>query len=87
MKKLIHKIHLETDGQEIKLPLTSRILSCQLQNNRIVMWYEFRATEEHNLRARTISIKGTGIPFEENIDATYIGTVQQLSFVWHIYID
>lgn len=60
----------------------AKILTAQIQNNKIVLWAEVDTATEYNLY-RYFRIIGTGQTVPDG--AVYISTVQQDQFVWHVY--
>lgn len=87
MKTLIWKVQLElTDKQIIELRSGYRILSVQVQNGQICLWYMF-PEQNRNIKDRIpIWIHGTGNPIEDSGNA-FLGTVQLNNFVWHIFTE
>lgn len=83
----IHKYKISLmDSQLINIPSPQRFLSFQSQNGDLCVWYEVREkAKDVNTDFETIEfiIRGTGDSAPE--DAQYLGTVQQLNFVWHLY--
>ena len=80
-----YKISL-LDKQELILPKQAKILSVQVQNGSICIW----ALVDENLEKekRQVLIIGTGENIEDDLFVyTYIGTIQQAPYVWHIFID
>lgn len=65
------------------MPKDSKILSVHNQNGTICLWAMVspRLVDE----TRTIEIIGTGNSFDEDVERTFIGTVLQSQFVWHIF--
>ena len=80
--KTIYKYQLLKAICEIQMPIGSRILDVQVQNGVICLW----ATVDTALmpETRIFQIIGTGDSEVDNCH-NYIGTVQQDSFVWHIF--
>ena len=93
MKFLIYKYSFErpqnTYGTlELRLPVAAKILSCQVQHAQICFWVEFAAPDEgedFEVTTRIFHIIGTGHRFELTSSMSFIATVQQPPFVWHIY--
>lgn len=65
------------------IPDRSRILCVQDQDGKICMWAE--VSEDFPTVERKFQILGTGKNFTVELDRFYIGSVQQESFVWHVY--
>ena len=81
--EIIYKYQLDiTDRQNVKLPIDAEILSIQDQGGVVCMW----AKIDPNKIAidRTIIIYGTGIPCED-IEGTFISTLQVGAMVWHFF--
>ena len=73
---------------ELRLPLAARILSCQIQNDQLCFWVAFCAPDEgeaFEVTTRNFQIIGTGKRFESLNSMEFIATVQQGSYVWHIF--
>jgi hypothetical protein len=68
--------------QRIMLPRDANILTVQLQDGTICLWAE--VIPENPPVSCSIKLVGTGIAEVEPNDS-YIGTVQQGPFVWHVY--
>ena len=84
--RTIYKYALEiTDRQEIKLPHGAKILHVGMQGETLCLWAQVRA--ENSLAGRVIWVFGTGNPMDEGaaLTATYLGTVMDRMFVWHVY--
>jgi len=70
-----------TDHQILSLPVDAQILSVQMQNGVMCLW---ALCEGCASKDRHIGIYGTGQPLTGNPGA-YIDTVQDGSFVWHVF--
>lgn len=68
--------------QKISLPKTSKILSVQVQNNKLCLWAIVDSSEFKT--DRTIAIIATGNDCWCS-SWNYIGTVQESHCVWHIF--
>lgn len=93
----IYKYPIElTDIQFISLPVDSKFLTVDTQDDQLCIWATVN-TEFPEIK-REIRIVGTGNPinfpchgrydhinFENEIPFYYIGTVKQGSFVWHVF--
>jgi len=77
--KTIYKVPL---NNFVKIQKGARLLTAQLQGKAIVIWYE--CDKDAPLITRVLETVGTGWEMDE-ISGTYLATVQQNSFVWHIY--
>jgi hypothetical protein len=85
--KTIHKFVLEvTDEQRIEIPSAHSILTVQLQDKRICLWAIVDTNSPKT--TRYFRIVGTGNPFNDCMDFTYIGTVQMENgkLVWHVFV-
>lgn len=82
MKKEIWKYKLTNMGipQSFEIPLNARFLDVQLQGVDITLW--FQVDPRIQKETRNFLIVGTGHPFDGN---SYLGTVQERQFVWHIF--
>lgn len=84
MTPTIFKYPLRTiDFQNVAMPTGARILCCQNQHGDITLWAEVDADAKHEMR--TFAVVGTGNPMPTNVGLRYIGSVQQLPFMWHVY--
>jgi hypothetical protein len=82
--KTIYKYPLDVLGYvRLMLPVGAKILTAQVQNNRICLWVEVET--ENDLDMRRLWILGTGMKFPLDVDLRYIATVQQGMFVWHVH--
>jgi hypothetical protein len=82
--KRVYKYTLAlTDVQLVKLPIGSRILSCQMQLGILTMWA--LVSPGNDTEDVPIYIFGTGHDMPPNIDFRFIDTVQEGNFVWHIF--
>lgn len=76
------------DKFDLELPVHSKILSFQVQNEKPYIWVLL--DENKVLRRRYFTIVGTGHEFYYHTDIMkYIGTVQMAeeSLVWHLFED
>ena len=81
--KTIYKYELKlVQKQVISVPSNSKILTVQLQKDRIVLYAE--VDTDNFLVPRVINIIGTGQTLPD-LPLEYISTVQIGEFVWHIY--
>ena len=81
MKILKFKLEI-TDEQAVKMPIQSKILTAQFQGDNLCIW----AVCDLSLpqRYRYFAVVGTGNPFYHKKN-TYIATVQNELFVWHVF--
>lgn len=84
---LIYKQVLEvTDEQTVDLQNTAEILSIQMQNGQLCVWYKWYAHPD-NINKRypwTFRIIGTGHEFDD-IGLSHLASVQDGPFVWHVF--
>lgn len=86
MPARIYKYPLEVkDRQVVSVPQGAKVLSVQMQNGKITIWALCPdATAVHE--SRTFHIFGTGHDLPEIANAgSFVATVQERSFVWHIF--
>ncbi len=86
MKRTIGKFPLELVGEQVvQMPNGAQILCVQLQNGWPCIWALVDPTAR--LIERSITIVGTGHPFEASSIGSYIGTVQleTSGLVWHVF--
>ncbi len=70
--------------QQIQMPFGARMLTVQNQDDKICLWAIVDPTSYKVFR--DISIIGTGIEVDYNsLRGDYLGTVQILSLVWHVF--
>lgn len=70
---------------KIELPKDASILSLKVIGDDLNMWFKFNPTSKTNLESYTIRIVGTG--FETPTDGfSYIDTIIDGMFVWHVFI-
>lgn len=80
----IYKYILRLDDyQEVVMPAGARILSAQLQYGSITIWAMVDVNREQSRRA--FRIFGTGHDATDAENMPHVGTVQDSSFVWHIF--
>ena len=81
-EKTIHKYPLSLQReQKIDTPFDWRFLTVQMQNGVITIWAE--VIPDGKTIARPVYIVGTGHDVPKF--GSYRGTVQDGSFVWHVY--
>ena len=87
MKKTIWKYVLQvTDVQTVEMPVGSKILDVQMQNNTCCLWALCNSAEGSPKEDRTFVMYGTGHPVLED-HITYMGTLQfsHLQLVFHLF--
>ena len=72
------------ETQTIILPVSAIIISIKERANCLVL-YALIDDEEKETKSHTIRIVRTGHPFMDSDECTYLGTVSQYTFVWHIF--
>ena len=80
MKIFKYKI---TGEYSILMPKGAQILTAQLQGEDICIWAQCDPGEE--LAPRRVILYGTGWEMEEGVNHSYISTVRQGPFVWHVF--
>ena len=81
---VIYKYELQiTDEQTVEMPRGARLLSVQMQRERLMLWAVVNTNEP--IRSRVIRIHGTGIAISPEHNYAFIGTVQDGPFVWHVF--
>jgi len=71
-----------TDKQWLSMPANAQILTVQLARGGLALWAI--VDPEVEVAKRCVVIRGTGQPIEGTA-GTYIASVQDGSFVWHIF--
>ena len=85
--KTIYKYELQIlDEQQVIIPKGANILSVQVQDNKLYFYTLVDTDKEYTVE--TFLVLGTGNPIEYDIEKDYkhVGTVQQRSFVWHVFM-
>jgi len=79
---IVYKYKLERlESQFLEIPVVADILSVQIQNGDICLWA--LVDLELGVENKEIIIVGTGMTINCNVN--HIGTVQEDSFVWHVF--
>jgi hypothetical protein len=79
----IHKFRLEEQReQEILLPVGSRILTLQLQDDMPHIWC--MVSQDKDMETRTFTTCLTGWQVDDKLSA-YIGTYQKCGLVYHVF--
>ena len=82
----IWKKELETtDIQLVEMPLDAELLTAQVQNETLNLW--FKVDTEKLKVNREIFIYGTGNPIPDNVNAVYVATYQLLNgnAIFHVF--
>jgi hypothetical protein len=77
-----YKLTLQKEVQRIKMPVGARILHVGVQADFICLWALVNSESDQDNR-RDFYIRSTGRYIESYL--TYVGTVQMLPFVWHVF--
>ena len=81
MMKKIYKYPIEIiDIQTIKLPKGAIMLTAQLQHGK-----PYVDPNEIEAEDVTLRVYGTGQEIDDSLDLTYVGTIQENGFVWHVF--
>ena len=75
---------LLTETQTIMVPGYRRLLSVQLQDDRICLWYEINEDHENDTEI-VLHIVPTGGDRDIEDDWHHLETIQMGSLVWHVY--
>ena len=73
-----------TDLQHLHIPLGGKILSCGKDSTGMICVWA-RVVPERPKHVRAIRIVGTGNPFEAADMYTFVGSIVDGPFVWHIF--
>jgi hypothetical protein len=75
------------DSQIVKLPRNARILSAQIQHEKLCLWYLFDVEESTRPQLREIVIYGTGHDIAARDSLEHIATVQIEggNLVFHVF--
>lgn len=67
----------------VTMPIGAEILHVGVQENDICFWA--KVDPKAKTETRLFGIYGTGWDIPNDTESEYVGTVQQGSFVWHIF--
>ena len=81
-RRVVCKYKLKLGVTDVPLPQGSRPLCAQRQGHSICLWAE--ADPDAPIVAKRVQIVGTGHEVPDQ-SYTYLDTVQEQSFVWHVY--
>jgi len=73
------------DTQRMYLPKEIKFLSVQIQYDILCVWA--RVDEDSESKSYIFHIYGTGQDCSDSLKYLYLGTVQQNSFVWHVFVE
>lgn len=82
--KVIYKYTLTQEVQDISLPILSKIVHVDSQNENITLWIK-QDTEQTSIQRVTFYLVGTGQPVPDFTH--HCGTVLIGPYVWHIFAD
>jgi hypothetical protein len=71
---------------EVSLPIGSKVLTIQEQENDLRLWAIVDDEEEY-YTSKKFFIYGTGWDFPDKSEFTYFTTVQIRGLVWHIFTE
>jgi hypothetical protein len=71
--------------QTIKMPGEARIVHVHNQGGYPTLWAEVPVEAHPVYEDRTFRVYGTGWDIDDDQQQTYVGTVHDGGFVWHIY--
>lgn len=85
--KTIYKypINLTTEKQRLCLPENSQLLSVQMQNEKLCVWALI--DESQPMSMVRFHIFGTGDNLPDDLNAVFLGTVQDGIYVWHVFYE
>lgn len=69
--------------QHVQMPLGAKILSVAKQREQLCLWA--LVDTEAVSYARLIEIHGTGQRFKQSESQSFVGTVFDVPFVWHVF--
>lgn len=72
------------ERQQIELPTSAKFLSLQVQDGTPTIWCMVDTSMQSTYMA-SVYIFGTGHEVTCSEDCTFLGTVQQGSYVWHVF--
>ena len=75
-----------TDGSDIDMPAGAKVLTVQVQHQRLCLWVIVNPASP--VETRRFKVIGTGHEHDECLTAlTYIGTAQMAggALVWHVF--
>lgn len=87
-RRVIYKYQLSIyvpDTQKLYIPSTATLRHVDTQGGMISLWFEVDPNDGY-VRARHYQVVATGQQFElQDPPQQYIGTVQDMNLVWHVY--
>lgn len=80
----IYKYPMSQETSKISMPEGAKVLAVAMQGNIRTIWA--MVDEDAPMEERDFRTVGTGWPVSEDvIGSTYIGTIMDRAFVWHIF--
>jgi hypothetical protein len=83
MTKTIWKFKLSLGPQVILMPIGSMVLSAQMQDGSPTMWAI--CNREADNEPVDVLVVGTGFTLDMVKYPRYVGTVQDVPYVWHVF--
>lgn len=85
MLEIIYKYEIPLgDKPKLHLPKGGRVLSIQNQNDKICIWAIIDPSQKI-IHEYELLIVGTGHQLPDLTQYTYLSSIQQGSFVWHLF--
>lgn len=83
----IWKQNLIIGPNMIAMPINAKILSLQIQEGKITLWFLFDKEDRYDLKTRIFNVFATGEFFDQIVGKRHqhVGTVQIDIFVWHVF--
>lgn len=75
-----------TDVQTVMMPAGAEILAVGVQADGIMLWARVDPAVSER-QGYNIAIVGTGHPAPDDTQSTYIGTVMDGPYVWHVFTE
>jgi hypothetical protein len=85
MEKRIFKYELRSDGINISMPKGAEILTVQSQNRTLCLWALVDPEADKEIRYFEVFRTGHPVGYDMGVTRNYIATVQDGSFVWHVF--
>lgn len=84
--KVIHKYELKIGITEVEIPISNRILSIQIQDNKVCMWILLDDSNNTKVKRKFVAI-GTGHSINEENKLVYLDTIQlnKGTYIFHIF--
>lgn len=86
MAQMIYKYGLDIGINSIPMPVNAKILTAQVQFERIVIWARVDVGQD-SIETRKFAVFGTGFRIDDFAIKSYIGTIQLDGgqFVGHVF--